>query len=310
MPYRPSARQLEYLVALSESGHFGAAARKCNVSQPTLSAQFKLLEEQLGVVLIDRSGGVAAPTPAGEAVIPLARQALSVLDDIVAMASAGVGGLGGLIRLGVAPTFGPYFMPHVLPSLKAAFPDVELYICEERPALLVPDLLNGKLDCILSPAPMVSDRLESKIFCAEEIFLGVPADHPLSELDIVPLKALKGERLLTLGQGHKLYDEARALCEVSGAEFREDYEGTSLDALRQMVSIGMGLSLFPAGYVASEFAKDERVHLKPVARFAMQRQLALAWRKGSARAAHYEILGELSRSAAKAMDVTGISAVD
>ncbi|MTH96866.1 LysR substrate-binding domain-containing protein [Roseibium sp. RKSG952] len=306
MGYRPSARQLEYFLALAEICHFGRAAERCNVSQPTLSAQFKLLEEQLGVALLDRGGGDICLTPAGEALLPLAHQVLEALDEIVAAASARIGNLGGLVRLGVAPTFGPYFMPHILPRLKSAFPGLELYIREERPVQLLPDLLSGALDCVLCPAPFASDQVESEVICTEELLLALPSDHPLGGVSTVPLEALRGERLLTLGRGHRLYEDGQALAQAAGALFREDYEGTSLDALRQMVSIDMGLALFPAGYIASEFGKETGVLLKAIRDFPMRRQIVLGWRKASARSPHYRTILALSRTTARDMQVRGI----
>ncbi len=307
MAYRPTARQLEYLVALSETGHFGEAARKCHVSQPTLSAQFKLLEDQLGVALMDRGGGSVTPTPAGEALVPLARQALETLDEIVVSATARIGGLGGLIRLGVSPTFGPYFLPHVLPRIKAEFPDLELYIREDRPALLQAELLAGTLDCLLVPGPVLTDQMDLNGLCEEEILLGLPAGHELAAHDPVPMKELASERLLTLGQGYRLFDETQALCQASGADLREDYEGTSLDAVRQMVSIGMGLSLFPAGYISSEFGKEDRVVARRIEGFQMVRQLVFAWRRGSIRRPHYETLAGLARSAIADVGIAGLN---
>lgn len=133
MPFRPRHRQLEYVVALAETGHFGAAAKRCNVSQPTLSVQIALLEDQLGTPLFDRTRGRVIPTAIGERVIASARAVLQALDDIVATAATGADNLGGLIRLGVAPTFGPYFLPHLLPVLHRRYPGLQIYIREERP---------------------------------------------------------------------------------------------------------------------------------------------------------------------------------
>lgn len=308
MVFRPSARQLEYFLALAEVGHFGAAARRCNVSQPTLSAQFKLLEDQLGVSLIDRGGGIAALTPAGAALVPLARQAIETLDEIVAVASVRRGGLGGLIRLGVAPTFGPYFMPHLLPHLKQKYPDLDIYIREERPILLSRELQSGGLDCVLAPAPLSLDQAASVVICSEELMLGLPVDHRLADRPVILLEDLDGEGLLSLGQGYQLYQDGQTLCQISGARLLEDYEGTSLDALRQMVSIGMGLALFPAGYIASEFVKEQRVVLKPIEKFPMVRDVILAWRKNSTRADHFQTLALTARMVAGNLEIAGMTA--
>ena len=309
MPYRPTHRQLEYLVAVAELGHFGAAARACHVSQPTLSAQLKLLEDRLGVVLIDRGAAPVQPTPAGHALLPLARSVLQTLDEMVRLAGDADTGLGGLIRLGVAPTVGPYLLPSVLEYLQEHVPALELYIREERPAQLEPAVREGVLDCALTPLPLRDERLVHETICEEKIYLGLPGRHRLVEAADIPVAALGGERMLTLGRGHRLYDQVQALCGVSGAVMGEDYEGTSLDALRQMVSIGMGLSLFPAAYIASEFGKERKVVLRQVSDWPMQRRIVLAWRSGSPRQLHFQRLADLARNALSSAVLEGVEPV-
>lgn len=298
MPFRPTHRQLEYLVAVADRGHFGAAAKACNVSQPSLSAQLKLLEDQLGAPLIERGPGRARPTPTGEAVLPLARSVLALLDDIVAMAGSEAEMLGRLVTLGVAPTFGPYFMPAFLPELHRRYPQLEIYIREERPRDLDQALASGALDCILSPGTNADPRLESAPVCSEKIWLGVPADHALAHAGKVTSASLRGEKVLTLGRGHRLYDETSRLCEGTGAEMREDYEGTSLDALRQMVSIGMGLSLFPDLYARSEFQRGRNVMLREIEDWPMRREIRFSWRRESARRRHFVELAALAAQTA------------
>ncbi len=309
MSYRPSARQLEYFIALAEELHFGLAAKRCFVSQPTLSSQFKLLEESLATVLVERGATGIRLTAAGERLLPVARQALEVLDDFVTVAEAGRENLGGLIRLGVPSTFGPYFMPYLLPVLKARYPDLELYIREERPSVLEQQILDGSLDCIISPDLTESERLQVAQLCEEEVSLAVPHSHPLAGLEVIPVALLKGERLLTLSQGFRLYDNVQTLARTAGAEFRQDYEGTSLDALRQMVSIGMGLCLFPAAYIASEFGKETQLVLKQVEDVKMHRIIGVCWRKESARAEHFRTLYDLARQAVNGMAVPGITLI-
>ncbi|WP_150526648.1 LysR substrate-binding domain-containing protein [Roseibium sediminis] len=306
MAFRPSSRQLDYFIALADTCHFGAAARRCNVSQPTLSAQFKLLEDQLGVVLLERGSGVVEVTPAGKALLPFARQALDCLDELVHHANSRQAGLGGLIRLGAASTFGPYFLPHLLPRMKATYPDLEIYIREERPTKLGRDLQSGNLDCVLAPSPLAGEQSAGTEICKEQVLLGVPMDHPFAQHEELELAALEGQGLLCLGPGYQLYQEGQLLCRASGARMLEDYEGTSLDALRQMVSIGMGLALFPSGYISSEFVKEQRVLLKPIRDFAMERSVRLYWRRNSSRAHHFEQLAMLARQTVTEMKVPGV----
>ncbi|MEP4766671.1 MAG: hydrogen peroxide-inducible genes activator [Roseibium sp.] len=310
MSYRPSARQLDYFLALAETCHFKQAAIKCNVSQPTLSSQFKLLEDSLGTSLLERGTGNISLTAAGEQLLPLARQALESLDNIVAMAEAGQENLGGLIRLGVPPTFGPYFMPYLLPILKVAYPNLQLYIREDRPNLLEQGLIGGSLDCIITPDVFPSDRQDLKTLCHEDLSLAVPASHPLAGVEVIPVDMLHGERLLSLSHGFRLHDDVQALARAAGAVFSQDYEGTSLDALRQMVSIGMGLALFPASYIASEFGKEPDLVLKSVEGVKMRRTICVCWRQGSSRAEQFNVLFDLCRHAVENMQIVGIELAD
>jgi len=305
--FRPSPRQLEYFVALAETLHFGRAAAACHVSQPTLSSQFKLLEDQIGCALLERGPGSISLTASGARLLPLARKALEDLDEIVTVAQVGQANLGGLIRLGVSPTFGPYFMPHLLPGLKQAFPNLELYIREDRPNLLEEGLASGALDCILTPDFPPSDQWTARTLCHESVSLAVPKSHPLAGLDVIPVDMLKGEKLLALGQGFRLHDDVQALARAAGADFRQDYEGTSLDALRQMASIGMGLALFPAAYVASEFGKEPDLLLKKIDGLPMRRLMYLVWRRGSSRTAHFEHLLVLAQQAVVDMSLEGVT---
>ncbi|MCB1428544.1 MAG: hydrogen peroxide-inducible genes activator [Nitratireductor sp.] len=301
MPYRPSHRQLEYLVALAEKEHFGAAARACHVSQPTLSTQIKLLEDQLGAPLFERGPGAIRPTPTGAAIVPIARSVLSLLDGIVEQAENQTGNLGRLVRMGVAPTFGPYFMPLLLPGLHERYPQLEIYIREERPAALETALAEGLLDCIVTPGPLADQRLERLEICSERLWLGIAREHPLATLPVIRAADLNGERLMTLGRGHRLYDQVQRLCSQTGADLREDYEGTSLDALRQMVSIGMGLSLFPDLYARSEAVRDGRVVLRELEDWKLSRVIMFAWRSDSARQEHFRTIAiEAGKAAAAA----------
>lgn len=299
MPYRPTHRQLEYLVALGEAGHFGEAARRCNVSQPTLSVQVALLEKQLGATLIERMPGQVVPTPVGAEIIAAARIVLHGLDEIRALAASSKGNLGGSLRLGVVSSFGPYFLPYLLPELHREHRDLKVYIREDRPRLLERAVLEGETDCALGQIPDQEELFSFRHICRERIYLGVPKEHPLARLERVPVSALKGERLLTLGPGHRLLDDVRQLATISGAMLAEDYEGSSLDALRQMVSIEMGLSLFPELYVRSEFAREQNVRLLTLDGWSGERQIGFFWRKSSARGGHFEALAQLGKAVAQ-----------
>lgn len=305
MRFRPSSRQLEYLVALAELRHFGRAARRCSVSQPTLSVQLQQMEDRLGTRLIERTPGAVALTPAGEKAVALARQALAALDEMAAIASGGEAALGGRLRLGAAPTFGPYFLPHLLPVLHARYPALEIFIREERPHLLEEAIVDGEIDCAIGPEPRRGDRFTFSRLMDEDLFLGLPASHPLAKETSVPVAALAAERMMTLGRGHRLNESVRALAGQAGTPLREDYEGTSLDALRQMVSIGMGVTLFPALYAASEFARHDDVVLRRLAGRRLTRTVGLFWRSGTLRQHHFDTLAALSAGVAAGLELPG-----
>ncbi|MFD1746227.1 hydrogen peroxide-inducible genes activator [Rhizobium helianthi] len=299
MPFRPSHRQLEYLLALDATRHFGRAAERCHVSQPTLSVQIGLLEKQLGISLIDRTPGALTLSPAGRDIAAAARTVLSTLDEIVAIASIGRNNLGGLIRLGAVPTFGPYFLPAVLPQLHERYPQLRLHVREDRPRDLEEGVREGTIDCALGQRPQNDETLMFEQICSEQIFLGVPQRHRLAGAGSIRLSDLKGEILLTLGSGHRLLENVRELASLSGAIMAEDYEGTSLDTLRQMVSIEMGLSLFPELYARSEMPRDASIALLTISDWPASREIGFFWRRNSARTSHYEMLASHARAVAQ-----------
>lgn len=307
MPYRPSHRQLEYIVALDDLRHFGKAARRCHVSQPTLSVQVRLMEEQLGVTLFERTPAAVAPTPLGAEVVRRARVALATLDDIVDVAERDEGRLGGLVRLGTAPTFGPYFLPAFLPGIHRRFHELRIYIREDRPTAVEAAVAEGTLDCGLGPAPETAGLYFRKVG-DERIFLGVPAEHPLAGRHRVVLGELAGEALLALGSGHRLLENVREIASASGARLVDDYEATSLDSIRQMVSIGMGCSLFPELYARSEFRNADDVCLLEIADWKTRRPVGFYWRENSGRQRHYETLAEAADSAAAALGIAAPAA--
>ena len=295
MAFRPSNRQLEYFVAVCNYGNFRAAARSCNVSQPTLSTQLKLLERQLGTALVERGKPAARPTPAGASLLPIARNILASLDELSNGAGVMAKNLGGRLQIGVASTFGPYFLPHLLPQLRQRYPLLEVFIHEDRPPALVAALADRLVDCIITPLPIPDDHFEIAKICEEEIYLGVPADHPVAGAESVTPRMLAGEKLLTLGQAYRLYTNVKSLADAAKATMREDYEGTSLDAIRQMVSMGMGFSLFPELYVRSEFPKETHVVLRKLKDWPISRTLCLAWSRNSIRAGHFSQLAAEAR---------------
>ncbi|HRD77606.1 MAG TPA: LysR substrate-binding domain-containing protein, partial [Hyphomicrobiaceae bacterium] len=241
----PSIRQLEYLVALAETRNFRRAAERTNTTQPTLSEQIKALEDRLGAQLVERSRSGTMLTPIGAQVVEISRRILKDSNDIKTVAAAGDSSLKGVLKLGTAATVGPYLLPLVVTSLHRAYPDLKLYVREQMPDSLPRALEEGSHDFIISPLPLRGDDLVSVELLREPLFLTVAADHPLATKERVERADLLDLEVLTLGPGHQLHDVVIALCEEFGARLRLDYEGTSLDMVREMVITGLGVTFMP-----------------------------------------------------------------
>lgn len=302
MPYRPSIRQLEYIVALAECGHFGKAAKRCHVSQPTLSAQVAIVENNLGIQLFERTSATVLITPVGERFLHGARVALAAMSDLMDAVAQDSEALGGVIRLGTPPTFGPYFLPTFLPPLHQEYPDLKIYITEDRPAAIETAVAEGALDCGLGPSCGEASLTFIPIG-NERLYLGVPADHRLAQRRSVAMKELESERLLALGSGNRLLENVQHLAKACAATVVDDYVGTSLDAIRQMVSIGMGCSLFPELYARAEFRNAEDVHLLEVEDWSETREVGVYFRATAGRVAHYQELAVRANDAASALGI-------
>ncbi|MEM9012674.1 MAG: LysR substrate-binding domain-containing protein [Pseudomonadota bacterium] len=289
----PTLQQLRYLVAITETQHFRRAAEACHVTQPTLSAQLKELEGKLGVELVERSRAKVIVTPLGQEVAERARRVLSEVEEIRTLAALGQGRLSRMIRIGVVQTLGSYLLPLIVPPLHESHPKLKLYMREGLPDYLLRGLSDGALDLLFLPLPVRQADFESRSIFREPIEVVMPHDHPFAaEAEIVP-EMLKGETILSLEPGHKLYEQVRRLCEQYGAVLSHDYEGTSLDTLRQMVAMGMGVSLMPALYVKSEVAHQDIVVARRFRGTPPARTIGMVWRRGTARAEEFEELARI-----------------
>jgi LysR family hydrogen peroxide-inducible transcriptional activator len=278
----PSMRQLRYFVTLAETRHFRRAAEGLGITQPSLSLQISNLESLLGNQLIERGRGPVTLTPVGREVLTLARRTLDDAQEILDLTAAMRGGLSGTIRLGASPSLGPYLLPRLVGQLHKTFPDLRLYIRERVPRQLREELLDGTHDMILSQLPMQGAEFHIRRLFSEPLLLVVPPDHPLASQPSVGVADLKGLEVLSLGPDFVLHDQIQVICSEYGADLVRDYEGTSLDALRQMVAMGMGVTFLPQLYVTSEIdPREAAVVALPMARSSFNRTVGLVWRKGS-----------------------------
>jgi LysR family hydrogen peroxide-inducible transcriptional activator len=289
-------QQLRYLVAIADTLHFRRAAERCHVTQPTLSAQLATMEQNLGVQLVERSRARVVLSPEGAEIAGRARAVLREVDEIVAFAHRGQQPLGGTIRVGVVQSLGSYLLPLVIPDLHAAHPDLKLYVREGLAAELLARLDDGALDLLFFPLPAKGSDLEDARLFRESLQVVTATDHPLTALDRIPRDRLKGETLLTLEPGHRLHDQVRQICDASGAVLNLDYGATSLDTIRQMVAMGLGLSLLPALYIRSEVRPNTLVTARPLEGPQPFRTVGMVWRKRAARAGEYGELAQILRA--------------
>lgn len=274
----PTLQQFRYLVAVADTLHFRRAAEVAAVTQPTLSAQLKELEGKLGVQLVERSRAGVTLTPVGQEIAVRARAVLRDVSDISALARAGADPLASTMRVGLVGSLGGYFLPRIIPGLHATYPKLKFYLREGTAADLLSRLRDGSLDVLFFPIPVEGADLASAPLFHEPLQVVMPVDHPLAAMPELPRSALRGETLMTLEAGHRLHDTVADLADEVGAELSLDYAGTSLDTLRQMVATGLGLSVLPALYVASEVAREELVVARPVAAPEPGRDIGMVWR--------------------------------
>jgi LysR family transcriptional regulator, hydrogen peroxide-inducible genes activator len=295
----PTLRQLEYLVALADLRHFGRAAQASNISQPTLSQQLKGLEDRLGVTLVERRMSGAELTPIGREIAERARRILVGVRDIRDLARRAEDGIAGTLRFGVTPTLGPYLMPGIVASLHRERPDLRLYIREGIPDEQLLELSRGGLDLMLGPMPLDGTDLHVEPLFRERLQLIAAADHPLAAAASVRPDQLAGAAVLSLDQRHHLHRQAAALCRDYNMQLLRDYEGTSLDSIRQMVGSGIGLAILPELYISSEVGGRAGVKPLAVEGWSASRSIAAAWRAGSAYAGAYAAIAGRIQEAAR-----------
>ncbi len=276
-------RDLGYLVALAETRHFGRAAERAHISQPTLSAQIKKLEDQLGVQLVERQPRNVTLTDVGERVVARARRILREAEDITELARESRDPLAGSLRVAFIPTLGPYLLPLVTPRLRKQLPRLQLLLYEYQTGPLLEKLRAGELDLGMLALGVDVSGLEVEALHDEAFTLAVPATHRLAKKTSVRPEDLTGETLLLLEDGHCLRDQALDVCSRIDVREAEDFRGTSLETLRQMVIAGLGVTLLPELATQGPFAAARNIAIRPFAKPAPRRTLGAVWRKSSTR---------------------------
>ena len=279
---RPTVRQLQYFVAVADAANFRRAADRIGVSQPTLTHQILALEGAIGLQLFERSRAGTTLTVGGRELLPNARRVLEEVRGLCDDAESLSRSPRGTYRLGVTPTLGPYLLPHTLPALHRRYAELKLYVREDAPRNLEEGLITGDYDLILMPLP-VGDESQLTVvpLFREPLKLVMSAEHRLAKKAHVDRQDLAGESVLTIEEHHRFSQQVEALCHRIGAHVLRDYEGTSLDTLRQMVVMGMGIAFLPALYVRSEIHRPRELRVTSVRGEEIERTHAFAWRKSS-----------------------------
>jgi len=276
-------KDLRYLVAVADTRHFGRAAGRCFVSQPTLSAQLKKLEQYLGVQLIERVPQNIRLTEAGEQIVARARRILEDSDAVVTLARAHRDPLAGVLRIALLPTIGPYLLPRVSQAVRKALPRLELRLYEYQTAPMLEKLQLGEIDLGVLALPVDTEGLDSHELYAEPFIVAVPDHHRLTKRDTVRVEDLQGEPLLLLEDGHCLRDQALEVCSHIGPNEKQDFRATSLETLRQMVATGAGVTLLPELATRGAYGHAKGVATRPFVRPAPVRHVGAVWRKSTAR---------------------------
>lgn len=296
---RITLKQLEMMISLGTELNFRKAAERIGVSQPSLSAQIQALEDAVGLRMVERARSGTILTPAGREVLRRAQTVMGEIRGIEDYASDMRLGPAGTIRLGTKTTLGPYILPRLVSRLHRESPELRLYIRESAPRDLEVELYNGMHDLILVQLPLTDTDLAVARLFREPLYLAVAADHPLASRKAISPEMLKGLEVLSLNPSFHLHDQVLALCRDFGATLLRDYEGTSLDALRQMVGMGMGTTFLPALYVQSELPSRDDVAVLEILGKPIYRSIGLAWRKSAGRVSAFHLIADTIRQVVK-----------
>lgn len=287
-------RDLEYFVALAEFRHFRKAADACNVSQPTLSGQIRKLEDELGVMLLERTSRKVLFTQTGMMLVEQTKEILRNIQILKEMACRQGEDMSGPMHIGLIPTIAPYLLPHVITILHETYPQLDLYLHEAQTSSIVSQLENGKLDCaIIAQVKETAPFIELPLF-DEPMFLAVPIDNELANEKSIKLSSLKGHKFLMLEDGHCLREHAMGYCFQAGIDEDKQFKATSLETLRSMISAGRGITLFPELAAPNERVRD-RICYIPCTDPIPVRSIALIYRPGSPLRSRYETIAKIIR---------------
>lgn len=288
-------RQIQYFCALAETRSFVKAAQTCNVTQSTLSAGIKELEDALGLKLIDRTLRALTLTPFGKEMAAEGKALLMHAEKIAARAKSMDDPFSGTLRLGIIPTIAPYTLAHILPAMTKAYPRLRVQIYEDLTARLITRMESGEIDAALIAFPYKTLGLETMPLFKEKFVAACP-ENMFKGKEVLSRKDIQGARLLLLEDGHCLRDHAIEACSLIPSAEWGAFGATSLPTLIEMVRHGYGMTLLPEMAVrASGLPPD--ITLLPLAAPAPTREIGMAWRRAGIAAPLIKPLGKVIKTA-------------
>jgi LysR family hydrogen peroxide-inducible transcriptional activator len=289
-------RDIQYIIAVAETRHFGKAAERCYVSQPTLSGQIRKLEEELGVAIFERTSRSVAITPVGEQILAIGRQITEQVDAIQQLARAQQDPLAGPLRLGAIPTLSPYLMPLILMPLKRRHPQMKLVLSEELTESLLQRLHHHEIDAALLATPVEDPRLDEIPLFDEPFWVAFPRKHDFYTREKIRLRDLQQEELLLLSEGHCLAQQALDVCHLKERQVQgqmADLRAASLETLIQLVRSGFGITLIPALAMRGSWATGGGVVAQPLELAGASRRISLVYRQSFPRAQALQALAQV-----------------
>ncbi|TBU98565.1 hydrogen peroxide-inducible genes activator [Stutzerimonas kirkiae] len=290
--------ELRYIVTLAQEQHFGRAAERCHVSQPTLSVGVKKLEDELGILIFERTKSAVRLTPVGEGIVTQAQKVLEQAQSIRELAQVGKNQLAAPLKVGAIYTVGPYIFPHLIPQLHRVAPDMPLYIEENFTHVLRDKLRTGELDAIIIALPFQEADVVTRTLYDEPFYVLMPAGHPWTALESIDPEQLNDSSLLLLGEGHCFRDQVLESCPTTRkgeTVSNTTVEASSLETIRHMVASGLGVSVLPLSAVDSYHYAPGILEVRPFTSPVPFRTVAIAWRVSFPRPKAIEILADSIR---------------
>ncbi len=292
--------ELRYIITLAQEQHFGRAADRCNVSQPTLSIAVKKLEQELDAAIFERSKTRVSPTPLGEKIIQQAQRVIEQTLAIKDIASQGKNQLTTPLHIGAIFTIGPYLFPQIIPELQTVAKEMPLYIEESYTATLRRRIRQGDLDAIVVALPFTEADVVTQTLYDEEFVVLLEKDHILAKEDYINPDVLDDFNVLLLGEGHCFRDQVIEACpnlkpniDSPQGKIRTAAEGSSLETLKYMVASGLGITILPKSAATANHNTSDLLVVKPIKDPAPKRTIALAWRASFPR---YQAIEALSQA--------------